>query len=262
MFEAQSMNRPPLLSPDILATGLLCLLMAAGCSNRDDNIIDGGAEQLLEDGRAAMINGNYAGAELNLQNLSIRYPFTSQARQAQLDLIYVYYRSNQPESALDVAETFEREYPTSPDVAYCLYMKGLIYFDDQPNVLERLFRVDITERPPDESYLAFAAFEELVRRFPNSDYVGDATQRMVFLRNRLATYENHVARYYYRRGAYVAAVDRAQHAIERFPGAPELEDSLNIMIDSYRALEMNDLAADAERILAENFGNSTVSSNN
>jgi outer membrane protein assembly factor BamD len=122
-------------------------------------------------------------------------------------------------------------------------------------LLERLFRVDLTVRPPKDSLLAFSTFQDLIRRFPDSEYVPDAQQRMVFLRNRLAAYENHVARYYIEREAYVAAANRAKYAVEHYPGAPQLAESLAIMVEAYTYLGMTDLAADAERVRQENFGN-------
>jgi len=232
---------------------LACLTLSA-CGNRDEAIQEIGARQLYEQGREALLKGNYVGAIVNFQNMAVRYPFSPENRQAQLDLIYAYYKSGQPEAALDNATTFIRENPRLPEVAYCLYMTGLIYFDSGPNVLERLFKVDVTQRPPDESYQSFAAFQDLLRQFPNSRYAEDARQRMVYLRNRLATYENHVARYYLDRGAYVAAISRGTYAIEHYPGAPELEQTLNLMIEAYEKLGMLDLAADTRRVLRENFG--------
>lgn len=240
------------LSSACLAACALGLLGA--CGNRDATVLAIGDQQLYEDGAEHMRNGNYAGALVAFQNLTVQYQFSPWTRQAQLDMIYAFYRSGQPESALDVAETFIRENARLPEVAYCLYMIGVIRFDSEPNFIERLFRVDVTERPPRETERAFDAFDELIRRFPDSKYVEDARQRMVFLRNRLATYENHVARYYLDRGAYVAAATRAKYAIERYPGAPELEESLNLMIEAYTALGMTELALDAERVLQESFG--------
>lgn len=233
------------------------MLALSGCGNRNDAVQDVGADQLYEDGADMMRNNNYLGAVNSLQNLIIRYPFSQVARQAQLDLIYAYYRSGQPEAALDGAEAFIRENPRLPEVAYCLYMTGIIRFDREPNIIERIFKVDITERPPKETQLAFDAFQRLIRDYPDSIYVEDARQRMVYLRNRLATYENHVAEYYISRGAYVAAINRAKYAVEHYPGAPELEDSLTLMADAYEELGMNDLAADARRVLAENFAELT-----
>lgn len=238
-------------------TALIVVLAAAAltaCGRRDNVVQDAGPEALYERGREAMEASNYRGAVIYFSQLEARYPFSNVTRQAQLDLIYVYYKAQQPEAALDAAQEFERENPTHPRVDYCIYMRGRIYFDEAPNVLERLFKVDLTQRPPKDTLRSFNAFEELIRRFPNSPYVEDARQRMVFLRNRLAEYENHVARYYIERGAYVAAVNRAKYALERYPGAPQLEDTLRIMVTAYQALGNNELAADARRVLEMSFG--------
>ena len=197
---------------------------------------------------------NFAGAIQSFSALEARYPFSPETRQAQLDLIYLYYRSQQPESAIDAAEEFERENPTHERIDYCLYMRGLVYFDQAPNIIERLFRVDLSLRPPKDTMRSFSTFQELVRRFPNSEYVPDARQRMVYLRNRLAEYENHVADYYIRRGAYVAAVNRAKYALEHYPEAPQLEKTLQILVVAYEQLGMGDLAADARRVLRQTFG--------
>lgn len=230
-----------------------CLLLLAACGNRDDAVQDFGAEGFYERGKEALDAGNYIGAANFFLQLEARYPFSNASRQAQLDLIYAYYMSSQPEAAIDAADEFERENPTHARVDYCLYMKGLVYFDEAPNILERLFRVDLTMRPPKDTLLAFSTFQELVRRFPDSRYIDDARQRMVFLRNRLAMYENHVARYYIERGAYVAAINRSKYALEHYTGAPELEETLELMIEAYRELGMTDLAADAERVLQASF---------
>ena len=234
----------------VLATALTL----TGCG-RKDNIVQG-PDALYERAEKSLGNGNYANAIIYLEQLEARYPFSNFSKQAQLDLVYAYYKNVEPESAADAADQFMRENPTHPRVDYCLYMKGVIFFDQDANFLERLFRVDMSERPPRNTMRAFSSFQELLRRFPDSEYVPDARDRMIYLRNRLAEYENHVAAYYVRRGAYVAAANRAKFALENFPGAPALKDSLDIMIQSYRKLGMNDLAADAERVLRETFGDS------
>ena len=242
-----------------LALATAAASLVAGCGNRRDTAVqDVGAEGFYDRGREAMDAGNYIGATEYFTQLEARFPFANVTRQAQLDLIYLYWRTQQPDSAIDAAEEFERENPTHPHVDYCLYMKGLVYFDEAPNILEKMFRVDLSMRPPKDTLLAFSTFQELIRRYPNSRYVEDATRRMIFLRNRLAAYENHVTRYYIQRGAYVAAVSRAKYAIERYPGAPELEESLVLMATAYTELGMNDLAADARRVLDESFGSETA----
>ncbi len=229
-------------------------LLLAGCAGRGEIDSDFGPEVLYERGENAMGAGNYPGAIAYFLELESRYPFSNATRQAQLDMIYAYYMSNQPESAIDAIEEFERENPTHPRIDYCLYMKGLVYFDQQANVLERWFNVDMARRPPQDTLESFSAFQELVRRFPDSRYVEDSRQRMVYLRNRLAQYENYVADYYLRRGAYVAAMQRAKYAVEHYPGSPELEESLNLLIEAYESMGMTELAADARRVLEATFG--------
>ena len=236
-----------------LLLGLAAVVLLAGCA-RDNIVEDQGPELLYQKGYDAMDASNFAGAIQYFNALEARYPFSPETRQAQLDLIYLYYRSQQPELAIDAAEEFERENPTHERIDYCLYMRGLTYFDQAPNIIERLMRVDLSLRPPKDTLRSFSTFQELIRRFPDSEYVPDARQRMVFLRNRLAQYENHVAEYYVRRGAYVAAVNRAKYALEHYPEAPQLEKTLQILVTAYEQLGMTDLAADAQRVLRQSFG--------
>jgi len=237
------------------STLLLGFVVAAlaGC-NRSNVIEDQGPELLYDKGYKAMEASNYPGAIEYFNALGARYPFSPETRQAQLDLIYLYYRSMQPELAIDAAEQFERENPTHERIDYCLYMRGLTYFDQAPNIIEKLLRVDLSLRPPKDTMRSFSTFQELIRRFPDSEYVPDARQRMIFLRNRLADYENHVADYYLRRGAYVASINRAKYALEHYPEAPELEKTLQLLVAAYDQLGMSDLAADARRVLRQTYG--------
>jgi outer membrane protein assembly factor BamD len=132
-------------------------------------------------------------------------------------------------------------------------MKGLVYFERQANFMERWFNVDLSRRPPINAKKSFDAFDELLKRYPHSLYAGDARQRMIFLRNRLADFELYVAKYYMRRGAYVGALNRAKFCIENYDGAPAVQPSLRIIVQAYRNLGMNDLAADAERVYDDNY---------
>ncbi len=201
-------------------------------------------------------NGNYRRGIQILEAIQARYPFSDVARQIQLDLMYAYYKSGAPELAVEAADTFMRENPIHPRVDYALYIKGLAYFDDEPGLLERWFRKNTDKRPPKDVDQAYQAFRRLVERYPASEYAPDAQQRIVFLKNRLAAYENQVADYYLRRGAYVAAVNRASNALEAYNGADSNAESLRIMIAAYEELGMTDLAADARRVLALNFPDS------
>jgi outer membrane protein assembly factor BamD len=228
-------------------------MLAAGCRSHRGDDAKSGPEVIYARAQKAMKNSNYGEAIKQLETLQSRFPFSEPARQAQLDLIYAYYKSRQTDPAIDAAETFIRENPTNPRVDYAYYMKGLVYFERQANALERFFNVDLSRRPPVNARKSFEAFDELIKKFPHSEYAGNARQRMIFLRNRLADFELHVAQYYMRRGAYVGALDRAKYCVENFDGAPAVQDSLKLMVDAYAALHMTDLEADARRVYAANY---------
>jgi outer membrane protein assembly factor BamD len=134
-------------------------------------------------------------------------------------------------------------------------MRGMALFSGERGSFQKLFQVDLSKRPPKDARNSYSAFAELIRRYPDSRYAPDARQRMIFLRDRITRYENHIARYYLERGAYIAALDRASYTLQVYDGAPAIDETLRIMVDSYRNLGMYDLADDAERTLAANFPN-------
>jgi outer membrane protein assembly factor BamD len=185
--------------------------------------------------------------------LTARYPFTDQARQARLDIIYAYYRNREKESAIDAADTFIRENPTHPRIDYAWYLKGLVDFERTPYRIERWLRVDLTERPPSTARKSFQAFKTVVDQFPKSAYAADSRRRMIYLRNRLADYEMQVARYYVERGAWVAAAQRSKQTIEQFDGAPAVREAMEILVRSYQQLGYQELAANAEKVYVENY---------
>lgn len=256
---SRGQSAPIGLGGTALRAALVGLVLAAlalgGCSmfrsKKDD--LNASPESLYDHATKLLNEGSYEPAIKMLEGLTARYPFSDSARQARLDLIYAYYRSHEKESAIDAADTFIRENPTHPRIDYAYYMKGLVYFERAPNFLERWFSVDLSERPPQDARKSFDAFARVVSQYPNSEYAADAHQRMVYLRNRLAEYEIHVADYYVRRGAYVAALDRARYVLETYDGAPSMRRALEIMVQSYRKLELPELAADSEKVLAANF---------
>ena len=234
---------------------LTCLMMAvlaAGCG-KNSRDAKSGADDLFERGTKSMKSGNFANAIGYYEGLGARYPFSNQAKQAQLNLIYSYYRNGERELAVDAATQFEREHPTHPRVDYALYMQGLANFAPEHNMFHRVFRVKLWKRPPINARESFSAFSRLVQRYPQSRYAPDAHQRMVFLRNRLAEHENYVAEYYYKRGAFAAAANRAKYVVETYDGAPVISDSLFIIMSSYEKLGMQDLAGDTRRVLMENY---------
>jgi outer membrane protein assembly factor BamD len=231
------------------------LLALGGCrSHRENEAKKVTAESLYKLAHKSLENYDFNGAIKNYEQLTARFPFTDEARQARLDLIYAYYRAGEGESATDAADTFIRENPTHPRVDYAWYIKGLVDFERTPNAIERLFRADLTKRPPSTARKSFAAFKTVVEQYPKSEYAHDSLQRMTYLRDRLASYEVHVARYYYSRGAYVAAAQRAKGAIEQYDGAPAIREALSLLILSYDKLNLQPLAAQTREVYAANYG--------
>jgi outer membrane protein assembly factor BamD len=234
----------------------LTLLVTAGCGsfgrNKEDKLLKDSPEQLYHHAKRDLHAGNWPTAIQRYEALEARYPFSDQAKQGQLDLLYAYYRNHATESAVDQADQFIRENPTHPRVDYAYYIRGLVYFESGANWLERRFKVDIAKRPPHEARKSFQAFQTLVQQFPKSPYAADARQRMVYLRNRLADYEIRVAQYYMKRGAYVGAVNRARGVIESYDGAPAVNEALLIMEQAYRKLGIDDLSTLAANVRKAN----------
>ncbi|MEJ1960455.1 MAG: outer membrane protein assembly factor BamD [Gammaproteobacteria bacterium] len=230
------------------------LLALSGCkSNRERALQRQGPEKLYQTARQQLRSYDFNTAIKTYEALTARFPFTNEARQSRLDLIYAYYKAGESESAIDAAETFVRENPTHPRVDYAWYVKGLVDFERTPNILERVFRVDLSERPPTTARKSFTAFKTVVEQYPKSEYAYDARKRMVYLRNRLAAYEVHVAEYYLRRGAYVAAAQRAKGAVEQYDGAPAIREALAILIESYDRMELKELAEQSRTVYRANF---------
>lgn len=238
-----------------LLIAILGITLAACAGNDEQRTEIQNITEAYEDAQEAIARNNFRRGIQIFEAIQARYPFSDLSRQIQLELMYAYYKGGQTEQAIDAAETFIRENPIHPRVDYALYIQGLCYFEDEPGMLERLFRKDTTNRPPKELERAYASLRRLVERFPASEYAPDAEQRMLYIKNRLADYENHVADYYLRRGAYVAALNRAKAALEQFNGASGNARSLQIMAAAYENLGMMDLAADTQKVLTENFPN-------
>ncbi len=233
-------------------------LAAAGCGYKERAAEQLQPGRMYEKAHKLLIGGDYRGAVRYYEALDARYPFSDEARQARLDIIYAYYRSREQESAVDAADQFIRENPTHPRVDYAMYLRGLVYFERSPNFLERWFNTDLTERPPQDVRRAFDAFDQLIKQHPDSMYAHDARQRMIFLRNRLADYEVYVADHYLRRQAYVAAIDRARYCIENYDGAPAVRQALEIMVTAYQGLGLNDLAERSQEVFALNYPDARV----
>ena len=236
----------------LLLVGLVSLIAACAGNNEQDSELQS-LQEAYDRAQESIARSNYARGIQIFEAIQARYPFSELARQIQLELMYAYYKSGQSERAIDASDTFVRENPIHARVDYALYIKALAFFDAEPGFLARWFRRDMTRRPPEGVIQSYATLRRLVERYPASPYAPDAEQRMLYLKNRLAEYENHVAEYYLRRGAYVAAMNRAKSALENYHGADSNEESLRLLVAAYDELGLTDLADDARRVLALNF---------
>jgi|TARA_B100000745_G_scaffold107533_2_gene68853 outer membrane protein assembly factor BamD len=232
---------------------LIVLLGLAGCATHDPLKDDIPADELYKQGKEALDEGRYYDAADKFELLESRYPFGPLSQQGQLDLIFVYYKLNDSASALASADRFIRLYPNHPHVDYAYYMRGLINFNIDKSVLQKMFNTDFSQRDAGSSRQSFQDFSALLKRFPESDYANDARKRMIFLRNSLAEYELHVARYYMERGAYLAAANRAKYVVENYPQSPANIDALKLMVSAYKILGLDELAENAHNTLRFNF---------
>src|SRR3972149_1453312 len=240
----------------IAAAALVVLAGAGGCGLRpreSDETAGWSAQKLSGEARDAMSSRAWDRAIKLLEKLEARYPYGRFAQQAQLDVAYAYWKSGERASAIAAADRFIKLYPNHANVDYAYYLKGLVNFNENTGILSILDNPDMTERDSKGSRESFEAFKELVNRFPDSKYAEDARGRMRYLVNSLAQYEVHVARYYMKRGAYVAAANRAQFAVQSYPQAPALEEAVFIMVKAYDALGMADLRDAADRVMRKNF---------
>ncbi|MGH8640215.1 MAG: outer membrane protein assembly factor BamD [Burkholderiales bacterium] len=211
------------------------------------------AEKLYSEAKDRLNNGQYEDAVKYYEKLEARYPYGRYAQQAQLEIAYAYYKDREPVQAVTAAERFIKLHPNHPNVDYAYYLKGLANFNENLGIMGHIGDQDMTERDPKATRLAFDAFKELAARFPDSRYTPDAVARMSYLVNALAAHEIHVARYYMKRGAYVAAANRVQFTLKTYPRAPANEEGLVILVQAYDALALNELRDDAERVMKKNF---------
>jgi outer membrane protein assembly factor BamD len=238
---------------------LIGALLAGGCASlteQADETAGWSVQKLYSEAKTLMNEGGYEQAIRLYEKLEARYPYGRHAQQAQLEIAYSYYKSNEPALAITAAERFIKLHPNHPHVDYAYYLKGLVNFNEDIGLLGSMTELDLSERDPKASREAFDTFRELVERFPDSRYAEDSRLRMQYLVNSLAAHEVHVARYYYQRGAYIAAVNRAKSAITAYPNAPANEEALFLLVKSYDALELDELRDDADRVLRRNFPDS------
>ena len=250
--------------PRLATLLLLALTLAAsGCSHFGMGKLFGGhkdektetlpVDQLYAQAHSALENGNLTRAQLYYKRLIARFPFGPFDEQAQLDLAYAQYKDSKYEDATSTIDRFIRTYPTHKHVDYAYYLRGLINYTRENRLLAKLARLDSSQRDQGAPRQSFNDFGDLLRRYPNSRYAADARQRMVYLREELAKHEIGVGLYYLQRDAYVAAANRGQYVIENFPQSRYDGDALALMAESYTRLGNTKLAADAKRVLQQNY---------
>jgi len=241
----------------LVATCALASLTACGLlPEKADETKNWSAAKLYDEARAEMDGAHYEAAIKLFEKLESNYPFGTYAAQAQMEIAYAHYKSQDQAEALAAVERFIKLHPNHPQVDYMYYLRGLINFNDQLGFFNALYSQDPSERDPKATREAFTAFKALVDKFPNSKYAPDSIARMNYLINAMAQYEVHVANYYYRRGAYLASLNRAMAAVTDYTDAPAREEALFIMIRSYDKLGMPDLRDDTQRVFLRNYPNS------
>ena len=235
----------------------LVLLLATGCSylnKRDeDEAKNWTVEKLYAEAKKSMDTGFYSKAKDYYEILETRYPFGVVGRQSLLDLAYVYYKTEKYDEAISACDRYIRLYPQNAAIDYAYYLKGLVNFDKGKGLADRILSTDDSQRDPGAALQAFQTFKELGDKFPDSIYLKDVQQRMTYLRNLLAQYEINVARYYMRRGAFVAAANRARYVVENYDRTASVPEALVIMAKCYKIMGINDLYEDAVRVLRLNY---------
>lgn len=233
-------------------------MFLSGCADSNyDPTKDWSNDKLYSEAKDELASGAYDKAIGMFEKLEGRAAGTPLAQQAQLDKAWAQYKTNEPAQAVATLDRFIKLHPASPALDYALYLKGLVNFNENLGLFSALAEQDIAERDPKQAKESFEAFRELVTRFPNSKYSADARLRMAFIRNSLARSDVYVAKYYYQRGAYVAAINRAQNTVQEFRDVPAVEEALIVMIQSYDKLGLSQLRDDTQRVLEKSYPDST-----
>ena len=240
-------------------TALAALLLAAalaGCGlfgDKTDPKKEWQAAEYYAAAKEQFDNQSWDAAIKLYEQLEAKFPFGRFAQQAQIEVAYAYYKQGETAQAITALEKFVKLHPNHPNVDYALYLKALANFKEDLGPFSRLVKQDLADRDPKAARESFEGFKDLVTRFPESRYASDSRERMAYLVEALARHEVNVARYYLNRGAYLAAANRAQDAITRFPQSPGHREALDIMVEAYDRMGMTELRDDTKKVLAKNF---------
>jgi outer membrane protein assembly factor BamD len=237
-------------------TAVALALFLGGCglfADKLDPRKDWTAADYYKAAKEEFDNRNWDASIKIYEALESKYPFGRFAQQAQMEVAYAYYKQGETAQALSAIDKFVKLHPNHPNLDYALYLRALVNFKEDLGPFTKLVRQDLADRDPKAARESFEGFKDLVNRVPESRYAQDSRERMAYLVEALARHEIHVARYYLRREAYLAAANRAQDAIVRFPSSPSHREALEIMIEAYDRMSMPELRDDARRVLAKNF---------
>lgn len=249
--------------------GFVLTIILVSCAtkekvDKDAQITSGwSVERIYTEANDELTSRNYAHAIKLYDILISRYPYGKFAEQALLDKAYAYYKNEDKQLALDTIAEFQKLYPNHPRTDYVLYLKGLVEYDARDkSFLDKFSEQNMSERDPESAQKAYDAYQELVTRFPNSQYVPDATQKIKDLVDAFGGHEIAIARYYYKMGAFIAAANRASKVVNDYKNTPYVEEALAIMMSSYDRLSQQDLASDSKRLLELNYPESTYLAKN
>ncbi|RKP54618.1 outer membrane protein assembly factor BamD [Pararobbsia silviterrae] len=252
----QALSTIKLVTLTLAASTAVLLAGCGGLPQKTDETAAWTTNKLYSEAQDAMSNNDWAKCAKYFEQVQGRDPFGPHAQQSQLNVAYCHYRDSEQGDANTAIDRFIKLHPDHPDIAYAYYLKGLINFNDDLGLFGKWGNQDMSERDPKALLDSYDAFKTVVDKYPQSKYAPDAAQRMRYIINALASHEVHSAQYYYNRGAYLAAINRSQAAIQQYKNAPATEDALHVMVLSYRALGDPKLADDTQRVLAATFPDS------
>ena len=229
-------------------------LVGCGAEKEIDVTADWTVEQFYNEARNELANENYLTAIEYYETLESRFPFGKYATQAQIDVAYAYFKFDEPDSALTALERFIKLHPRHESVDYAYYLKGLVNFERGGTILDMLSERDLSDYDKKLLQNAYNDFRLLIQRFPNSKYGADARKRMIYLRNELARADFKIASYYAEREAWIAVANRTRYILQNYQGSSVIRPALQLQLQAYRQLGLEELERDTQRILDLNYG--------